>query len=309
MAIAEPRSQLDVRSARPLRRGPLRVWPVRFPQEDWRSRFARLSGKRQFRRHLALAVTASVLVHGVALGWLGRLPRLEQLLPFTVQAGRASIELQASMASVRNHPDAVDEVVEQIAELVRDIKPKPAEEAVEMADTEVRPAERQRSAAGVLHAPEGDGTAADLTARGSAAIARHEQADAQAKAPESPKLRRADVGARHLPDLVAGEVDSVAMAGSVAARGAEQGPPGIVANPAPVYPPAALLERRAGRVLLRVAVNAAGRVERLGVHQSSGHADLDQAAVETVRQWLFTPAAGSATREVLVPVRFVLDDS
>lgn len=63
-----------------------------------------------------------------------------------------------------------------------------------------------------------------------------------------------------------------------------------LANPAPEYP---LLSRRlgeAGRVLLRVFVNAEGDAERVELAQSSGSSRLDHAALAAVRRWRFEPA-------------------
>ncbi|CAG1010243.1 hypothetical protein BURK2_04004 [Burkholderiales bacterium] len=63
-----------------------------------------------------------------------------------------------------------------------------------------------------------------------------------------------------------------------------------LANPAPEYP---LLSRRlgeAGRVLLRVFVNADGDAERVELAQSSGSSRLDHAALAAVRRWRFEPA-------------------
>ncbi len=65
------------------------------------------------------------------------------------------------------------------------------------------------------------------------------------------------------------------------------------ANPKPRYP---LLARRRGwqgRVLLRVEVGAHGRVDALAVERGSGFDILDQAAVQAVQAWRFTPARRS----------------
>lgn len=77
----------------------------------------------------------------------------------------------------------------------------------------------------------------------------------------------------------------------------------------PVYPRAARQAGREGRVLLRVKVDEAGRCAEVHVASSSGHADLDTAAADAVRQWRFIPARlnGLAVEAyVLVPVRFAL---
>jgi protein TonB len=82
-------------------------------------------------------------------------------------------------------------------------------------------------------------------------------------------------------------------------------------NPAPAYPLASRRLREQGRVLLRVYVTAAGEVQQVLLHESSGHARLDDAAREAVVRWRFVPAK-QGTRAlaawVLVPVRFALEE-
>lgn len=83
-----------------------------------------------------------------------------------------------------------------------------------------------------------------------------------------------------------------------------------LANPEPPYPPAAKLRGEAGTVRLRVRVGADGRPEAVEVAQSSGHARLDRAAENTVRQhWRFVPAQRGGTpvaNTVIVPIAFLL---
>lgn len=109
------------------------------------------------------------------------------------------------------------------------------------------------------------------------------------------------------------EVDataSVASAASVASRGADVDElPTAVFNPAPVYPRSALEARQTGRVLVRVSIDTLGRVTAAAIHRSSGVAELDESALDAVRQWRFRPAmkGGVAVRhEFAVPVKFVL---
>jgi protein TonB len=59
-----------------------------------------------------------------------------------------------------------------------------------------------------------------------------------------------------------------------------------------------------------MVINANGRVAAASVHRSSGHSDLDAAAIDAARQWTFRPAqrAGTAVSiTVLKPFRFVLE--
>lgn len=61
-------------------------------------------------------------------------------------------------------------------------------------------------------------------------------------------------------------------------------------TPQPDYPDAAQLNGEQGDVTLDVFVNSAGKPRKFRVHQSSGFADLDNAAAEAVANWRFMPA-------------------
>lgn len=78
-------------------------------------------------------------------------------------------------------------------------------------------------------------------------------------------------------------------------------------NLPPAYPPAAIAEDRQGRVMLRVVVDAHGAAAKVTVLRSSGHEDLDQAAIAAVSQWRFTPARqdnAAVQQTIAVPIRF-----
>ncbi len=80
-------------------------------------------------------------------------------------------------------------------------------------------------------------------------------------------------------------------------------------NPAPEYPAAAKLRREEGEVRLSVTVSPDGRPLWVSLLRSSGHALLDQAAIDAVERWTFEPAraAGEPVEDrVIVPVRFSL---
>ena len=54
-------------------------------------------------------------------------------------------------------------------------------------------------------------------------------------------------------------------------------------------------------------VSAEGRVEKIALWESCGHALLDRAAIRAVKLWRFDPArrAGVAiAKEILIPIRF-----
>ncbi|MCK7592500.1 energy transducer TonB [Pseudomarimonas salicorniae] len=80
--------------------------------------------------------------------------------------------------------------------------------------------------------------------------------------------------------------------------------------PAPPYPRAELRRGVEGTVLLRIEVDASGRVLRVEVEQSSGHPRLDRAARQQVeRHWRFKPGQRNGAPVagwVKVPIEFSL---
>lgn len=80
-------------------------------------------------------------------------------------------------------------------------------------------------------------------------------------------------------------------------------------NPPPRYPAQSKQHGEQGRVLLRVFVNAEGLVEQLTLRKSSGYERLDEAALDSVKQWRFAPAKRgqqAVSAWVVVPVSFSL---
>ena len=72
----------------------------------------------------------------------------------------------------------------------------------------------------------------------------------------------------------------------------------------------ALREHQQGRVLLRVLVDAEGRVQRIEIERGSGHAQLDMAAREAVQAAHFRPVLKDGNPVPawgLVPIEFRLD--
>lgn len=75
-------------------------------------------------------------------------------------------------------------------------------------------------------------------------------------------------------------------------------------NLPPAYPADAMRRRQVGTVHLMIHVTADGIPILVEVAGSSGHPSLDQAAVQAVEQWRFTPARSAAGP---VPFSFTLD--
>lgn len=81
-------------------------------------------------------------------------------------------------------------------------------------------------------------------------------------------------------------------------------------NPRPPYPLVARRMGYHGKVVLNVEVLAEGKAGQVLLHQSSGYEMLDNAALQTVKTWRFTPArrfGQPVTLWFLVPIKFSLE--
>lgn len=81
-------------------------------------------------------------------------------------------------------------------------------------------------------------------------------------------------------------------------------------NPPPAYPRMSRRMGEQGTVLVRVFISTEGRAEKAELRTSSGHARLDEAALETVQRWRYVPGKRAGQPEAMwftVPIRFVLD--
>jgi len=81
-------------------------------------------------------------------------------------------------------------------------------------------------------------------------------------------------------------------------------------NPAPNYPSISRRLGEEGLVLLNVQVTADGAAGSVELQTGSGSSRLDQAALEAVKKWRFTPAKRgdrAVSASVVVPVRFSLE--
>lgn len=81
----------------------------------------------------------------------------------------------------------------------------------------------------------------------------------------------------------------VSSAAAAQAAGNDETLPAPFDNPPPQYPADARQAGISGTTLLRVSVRSDGGVDYVEVVASSGHKSLDNAAVESVRRWRFTP--------------------
>jgi periplasmic protein TonB len=85
---------------------------------------------------------------------------------------------------------------------------------------------------------------------------------------------------------------------------------GYLNNPRPPYPPLSKRLGEQGQVLLRVFIEANGTASQAEVRSSSGYDRLDQAALQTVLKWRYTPGTRNGVAEGMwfnVPLHFVLE--
>lgn len=81
-------------------------------------------------------------------------------------------------------------------------------------------------------------------------------------------------------------------------------------NPRPPYPMVARRMGFHGKVILNVEVLSEGKAGQVLLHQSCGHQVLDNAALQTVKTWRFSPArrlGQPVTQWFLVPIKFSLE--
>jgi TonB family protein len=91
--------------------------------------------------------------------------------------------------------------------------------------------------------------------------------------------------------------------------------PGVMQKPIPTsrvsapFPPTARQAGASGQVKVRGAVGADGALSAIAVEESSGSAELDQAATEAFAGWVFQPGLDAAKKPIAatVAVTFVFD--
>jgi protein TonB len=87
------------------------------------------------------------------------------------------------------------------------------------------------------------------------------------------------------------EIPKFALKGGDEVLGGDLDAPPVPVNKLPpVYPSALLGKGIGGRVSVSCTVDASGRVVATSIKQSSGHPELDNAALGAVQKWKFKPA-------------------
>lgn len=104
------------------------------------------------------------------------------------------------------------------------------------------------------------------------------------------------------------EIPKFAMKGGDDVMGGDlDAPPTPVNKLPPTYPSSLLSKGVGGRVLVTCMVDAEGRVTGTSIKQSSGHPDLDKAAINAVNKWKFKPATKGGRKvkaSCIVPFNF-----
>jgi protein TonB len=265
------------------------------------------------------AVGLSFLGHVGFLAWLGFASDAILYRAILVQQGQASIQLQASMESTSQRADT------RIADPLTFPRTDPANEPLPdalLTPAELEPVEWQPRR---LELPLEDqaatpevtlATRSDLLALPArlerSSSAHHDRPQERDLEPAVTRKASRNQPTFEVRVEIGGEQASVASMPSPASRASDgaDSAPAVVYNPAPVYPRQAMLARQTGRVLLRVELARDGSVITASVYRSSGVSSLDQAALEAVRQWRFTPAkAVSPDRRVIgTYVDFEIDE-
>ena len=138
--------------------------------------------------------------------------------------------------------------------------------------------------------------------------------------PQKPEPARPEIPRTETPNASALVATPPAVADSPKPAPAAVAPPPVpvtqprfnadyLDNPKPPYPSASRRMGEEGEVRLRVQVDAAGNAQQIELYRSSGFPRLDQAALDTVKQWRFIPARQGdqpITAWVIVPIQFSL---
>lgn len=81
-------------------------------------------------------------------------------------------------------------------------------------------------------------------------------------------------------------------------------------NPRPAYPAQSRRMREQGRVVVRVLIGVDGLAQKAEIRQSSGFERLDEAALNTVKNWRYVPGKRAGVVEAMwfsVPINYVLE--
>lgn len=135
---------------------------------------------------------------------------------------------------------------------------------------------------------------------------------AQLPVPPAPPVPPTAPAARPSTAASTRAAPAVAPAAPSAPAAAAAASPSYRSLSAPEYPAAAKAAGSEGTTLLRLGIDASGRVRTIDIEVSSGDQALDRAASDAVELWTFNPAtaAGRAIdSQIRVPVQFIAANS
>lgn len=116
-----------------------------------------------------------------------------------------------------------------------------------------------------------------------------------------------------IKNIILGLVITLSIVGFAApAFAAEKNhPPLLLKKVELIYPEDALKEGVEGTAVLKIFVSDKGTVEQVDVIQSTGNTSLDQASINTVKQWEFVPAykeGKKCSAEIKLTVAFYISN-
>ena len=243
------------------------------------------------------AMLASVLLHGIALacvvGWLGGGTKAE-VTAIAVSLVQDTLPQASVGSTVASAPAIAVAPLKPIE--VAALPPAPSTPAKpETPATRAQPAAEPHRADSVKSA----------TTTKAAPTTVH-------PAPSAPILPPAPLAETHGS---VGKDKATSTVGHTGSAASPTGPDGAASpaagNAPPHYPHSAREAGREGRAVLSVVVTPDGTCKDLKIIESSGTPPLDQAALEAVRQWHFTPAIRDGSRietTIRVPITFNLTD-
>ena len=128
---------------------------------------------------------------------------------------------------------------------------------------------------------------------------------------EEPAAAAGASPAPQVADRPAAEAPQAPADGGESAPGPSAPPTACAGNAPPAYPRLARRQGHEGVVVLRARISPSGACMSVAILRSSGHTELDEAAVEAVRAWQFRPAlvgGKPVEAELQIPIRFRLTD-
>ena len=130
------------------------------------------------------------------------------------------------------------------------------------------------------------------------------------QAPPMPLLRNPLKESQSLPAPPMATKSQTMTASPPVHTGSKTTKPTIIKSSRPLYPRVARESGWEGTVIVRTLIMPDGKPSELKIRQSCGHASLDEAALDAVRNWTFRPAKDGnipISKWVDIPIKFDLN--